>query len=233
MDKRTLQSYFYESTAIVASILIAFALDALWADYQESKIEQRVLGELQDELQDAMIRVDSSIAELEGAIQATRELAEHFGTNVVGLNPETAQDLFNRMLSLNTLEVPSSVLDSIAASGQLRLISDSELRRVLSAWPTLIDDVRENHEWHRTETDEYFVPYFANYISIRNASIGNEGLDISPSSLQFEVGAMQQDASFEGRLIWRIVRLQATIAESKLLLTGTEKILALIAAEVE
>ena len=136
------------------------------------------------------------------------------------------------MLALNTLEVPSSVLGSITASGQLRLVSNTELRKVLSAWPTLVADVRENHEWHRAETDEYLIPYFSNHLSIRNASIGSDWLDISPSTLQFDPGAMQRDPSLEGRLIWRIGRQQATLGESQTLLAETETILALIAAEI-
>ena len=74
MDKRALKSYFYEGAVIVASILIAFALDASWANYQESKIERRVLGELQDEFEAALIRIRSSIVELEAAIHASKEL---------------------------------------------------------------------------------------------------------------------------------------------------------------
>jgi hypothetical protein len=44
---------------------------------------------------------------------------------------------------------------------------------------------------------------------------------------------MQRDKVFEGRLAWRIFRQQATLRESKVLLDETEKLLALIVAEID
>ena len=44
MAKRTISSYLYEGFVIVASILIAFALDARWAEHQDRQIEQRLIG---------------------------------------------------------------------------------------------------------------------------------------------------------------------------------------------
>jgi len=232
LNPRTLQSYLYEGVVIVASILVAFALDASWANYQESKVERRVLGELQDEFEAAKTRIVSSIAELESAVEASLELVEHLGPDTEPLSKDAAEDLFNRALSLNTLEVPASVLDSIIASGQVRLISDSALRKALSEWPTFVSDVRENHEWHRAESDDYLIPYLAQFLSIRNASIGG-GLESTPGTFEYDIVKMQRDPVFEGRLIWRITRQQATLTESTTLLAETEKLLALTAAEIE
>jgi hypothetical protein len=33
--------------------------------------------------------------------------------------------------------------------------------RMLAEWPSFVSDVRENHESHRVETDEYLIPYLA------------------------------------------------------------------------
>jgi hypothetical protein len=45
--------------------------------------------------------------------------------------------------------------------------------------------------------------------------------------------AVQRDRLFEGRLVWRISRQQATLDESRILLAETERILALIATETD
>lgn len=232
MKPRTLRSYLYEGIVIVASILVAFALDASWANFQETKVERRVLGELQDEFEAAKSRIVFSIAELESAIEASLELTEHLGSDTEPLKSDAAEDLFNKALSLNTLEVPTSVLDSIIASGQVRLISNSALRKALSRWPAFVSDVRENHEWHRVESDEYLIPYLAQFLSIRDASISG-GLEMTPGTFEYGVVKMQRDPVFEGRLTWRILRQQATLAESITLLAETNRLLALTAAEVE
>ena len=232
MSSRTVKSYLYEGLVIVASILVAFALDASWANYQESKVEQKILRELKEELESAKARIEFSITELEGVIEASSDLVDSLGKDTPILSPNTAQELVIRVLQINTLEVPTSVLDSIVASGQVRLISNSELREALAGWPALISDVRENHEWHRVETDEFLIPYLAGYVSIRDAEISLGNATFEPGSFDYDLAQMQRDPVFEGRLVNRISRQQATLNESKILLDGTEMLLALIALEI-
>lgn len=227
-----MKSYLYEGLVIVASILVAFALDASWANFQESKVEQKVLRELREELESAKARIEFSIKELEGVIEASSDLVDSLGKNTPILSSNTAQDLVNRILTINTLEVPTSVVDSIVASGQVRLISNNELLKALAEWPALISDVRENHEWHRVETDEFLIPYLAGYLSIRDAVVSGGKATFEPGSFDYDLAPMQRDPVFEGRLVHRISRQQATLYESKTLLDGTEELLALIALEI-
>jgi len=232
MNSRTLKSYLYEGIVIVASILVAFALDASWANYQESRVEQRILRELQEEFNSAKARIEFSIAELETVIAASAELLSALGKDTLALSPDNALDMTNRILNFNTLEVPTSVVDSIVASGQVRLVSNSELRKTLAEWPAFISDVRENHDWHRVETDEFLVPYLAKYLSIRDALMLDGDVQFAPGSFDRNLLTMQRDPVFEGRLIWRINRQQATLNESKILLEQTLKLLDLIEAEI-
>jgi len=233
MNPRTVKSYLLEGIVIVASILVAFALDASWANYQESRVEQRILGELKEEFESAKARIEISIAELEAVIEASLELANSLGIEKIALSPDTAEDLAFRILGFNTLEVPTSVVDSIVASGQVRLISNNELREKLAEWPAYISDVRENHEWHRLETDEYLIPYLAKYLSIRDMMIIAGYEKLAPGSVDYDLVPMQSDPVFEGRLVWRMVRQQSTLNESKILLDKTGEALALITAEID
>lgn len=233
MSSRTLKSYFYEGIVIVASILVAFALDASWANYQDSKVESRVLEELKDEFESAKARIEFSIVEMEAVIEASTKLVESLGQDTTVLSEEVAQNLANQALQLNTLEVPTSVVDSIVASGQVRLISNDALRKALAEWPAFISDVRENHEWHRVETDEFLVPYLSRYLSVRDALFPDSDVGFSPGAFDYELDSMQRDRVFEGRLVWRISRQAATLNESMILLTETEKILTLISTEID
>lgn len=232
MSSRTVKSYLYEGLVIVASILVAFALDASWANYQESKVEQKILRELRAELESAKVRIEFSITELEGVIEASSDIVNALGKDTSILSPNSAKNLVNRVLAINTLEVPTGVLDSIVASGQVRLISNSELREALAEWPALISDVRENHEWHRVETDEYLIPYLARYLSIRDAVISMGYATFEQGSFDYDLAPMQRDPVFEGRLVNRILRQQATLSETRVLLDGIEKLLALINLEI-
>jgi len=232
MNSRNLKSYLYEGIVIVASILIAFALDASWANYQDSRVEQRILVELQEEFNSAKARIEFSIAELETVIGASVELLSALGEDKLALSPDNALDITNRILNFNTLEVPTSVVDSIVASGQVRLISSSELRETLAEYPAFISDVRENHDWHRVETDEFLIPYLAKYLSISDALFLGTDVQLALGSFDYNLLTMQRDRVFQGRLVWRISRQQATLYESKILLDETDKLLTLIAAEI-
>ena len=112
----------------------------------------------------------------------------------------------------------------------MRLISNNELRKTLAEWPAFISDVRENHDWHRVETDEFLIPYLAKYLSIRDALILDGDADLAPGSSDYDLVSMQRDPVFEGRFMWRINRQQATLSESKILLNQTDTLLDLIAA---
>ncbi len=229
---RSFSSYAYEGMVIVASILIAFALDASWANYQDAKLEQRVLGELRAEFRSAETRIVKSIEELDNVISATMELGDTLGPEATPLSLDEAAGLLRRMTSMNTLEVPSSVLDSIIATGQLRLIGDNELRAALSEWPALVADVRENHEWHRVGTDEFLVPFLSAHVPVRDALSSEETECCGSSRFVFDPTGLQRDPVFEGRLFLRASRQLATRAESETLLLATRSVVELIEDEL-
>ena len=135
MSQRTLNSYLYEGVVIVASILIAFALDAWWDDYQESKIERRVLAELRDEMRVAKANIEFSISELELVMEGSKAFLELMGPEAVPASQRHVGDLIDQAFTMNTLEVPSSVLDSLVASGQMRIVENSQLRHAIAQWP--------------------------------------------------------------------------------------------------
>lgn len=232
MSQRKIRSYVYEGVMIVASILVAFTLDASWANYQESRLEHRILVELRDELASARTRIEASMAELEIVLASSREMIERVGPDTLPLTVAEAEALFTRILNLNTLEVPSSVLSSLVATGQLGLISRVQIRRALAEWPALVADVAENHTWHREETDDVLIPALAPYLAVRNIDYG-EARTTSPSSFTLDPTGLQRDPKFETLLTWRVGRQEATYRESATLLQAAIDLIASIDAELE
>lgn len=230
MLDKSIRSYVYEGTVIVASILIAFAVDASWENYQESTIEKRILMELFDEFNLANSRITASLTEIENVIAASLELLEYMGPEASDLSEDAIVEFIGRIMNLNTIEVPSSVLDSVIATGQFRLISNNAIKKALSEWPALVSDVRENHEWHRLEADEVLAPYFAEYISLPTYINGQ--FESRPTLFLRDSTALLQDPVFEGRMVWRINRQQATLTESKILLSAAEELIAMIEEEI-
>ena len=82
------------------------------------------------------------------------------------------------------------------------------------------------------ETDEFLIPYLARYVSIRDAAVRNGQTSFESGSFAYDLAPMQRDPVFEGRLVQRISRQQATLIESRILLDGAENLLSLIAMEI-
>jgi len=222
-----------EGTLIVVSILVAFALDASWDEYQAARAEQFVLAELLVEFQDAERRIEVSIAELDTALLASTQLLNRFGPDAQATPVETVDSLLGYVLGGNTLEVPASVMNSLTASGEMRLVSDPVLRGELIGWPALVDDVRENHEWHRQLTDEILIPHLSEYVAIRTVLRPWHLDTITASETQTDVVRFRADLKLEGMLAWRVSRQEATRSESVVLLEAARRVVALLEDELQ
>jgi hypothetical protein len=227
---KNLNDYLIEGVLIVVSILVAFALDAAWSEYQDDKVEREMVMELYDELVESETRIQNSINEIELQMKSGREFLEMVGENVPPDYREKSEVLFFDILTGNTLEVPMSVNNSILSTGQLRLIENEDLRRRISSWPALVEDVLENHEWHRKNTDEQFIPMLAGRLDIRSIFSGFSDLNLPGSPLALSTQSIFTDAHLEGMLVWRFSRQNATLRESVILLEASREMRAIINA---
>lgn len=132
-----------ESGAIVASILLAFTLDAWWDQQQESGFERVLLESLQREFSQNISELD----ELSTRHQALGEdlesirlvLRENLGNSIDFDGWE-----LSALVYWTTSDIATGTVDGLLASGELRLLSSSELRNLLAAWPAEIEDAQED-----------------------------------------------------------------------------------------
>ena len=92
--------------------------------------------------------------------------------------------------------------------------------------------MRENHEWHRVETDEVLLPMLAEYITTRNDPTWNEYTGLSRSGFEWDATPLLRNKRFESVLTWRLGRQSSTISESRILLEATNELIALINGEI-
>ncbi len=115
-----------EATAIVASILLAFAIDAWWESSKAAEDEIESLGLIQRDLRETQVQLDSYLEFVEIAIQsafsAYRDLS--------GDGPYDREKIRETLFRIDrvTVRIPKAAYTDILSTGNLRVISDRGLR---------------------------------------------------------------------------------------------------------
>lgn len=129
-----------ESAAIVASILVAFALDAAWDRSQDRSIAQDQLEGVEEELRAARPVLLAEAEDQRRISAATSHLLMLLGSaseNAVVTAPDT---LWAATLTIPSAEVPTAAVVGLAGSSGIRFVSDAALRDSLIVWPGRVED---------------------------------------------------------------------------------------------
>lgn len=138
---------FIEGTAIVVSILLAFAIDAWWEKRGLLHEEQEILVGLNDEFIDVRDRLGDWIDHNRlGSQLINRFLSDE----VEAMSREDIELMYLHAAVLVNVLDEGGMLNGLLASGRLELVSDRELRSRLGKWPDYIDDLRINDQSART-----------------------------------------------------------------------------------
>ena len=134
---------FAEGLAIVASILIAFAIDAWWQGRLLEAEERQILVSLQAEFKihrATLIERESRLTERENSIVRLLRLMR--SGEFPG--PAVMDTLLDDLTHPGTWDPGSGARDALIASGRLELIDNLDLRNHLSEWQGRVDEVRDN-----------------------------------------------------------------------------------------
>ncbi len=133
-----------ESVVIVVSILLAFAIEALWDEQLENFTEAKELARLDTEFIANRDRIDRSINLQDGVRLATQDfynLIKDIPTSDEAI--ALPNNLMQAMLFAPTFEVTTPVLDSLILSGNLIVIEDESVLAQISSWKRSVAQVTE------------------------------------------------------------------------------------------
>ena len=133
-----------ESIAVVASILLAFAIDAAWNDRQERSEERALLTGLRQEFVLNRANVELQVGRIEVAMDRLRlySALEQFTPGVLDADSAFAL-LVQPVVRSYTSELSDGFLEATISSGKLALIDDVELRALLAETSSRDQDVSE------------------------------------------------------------------------------------------
>ena len=133
-----------EGVVIVASILLAFGIDAWWADVQDQKEEGLILRALDTEFRENMAELQT----VHGVhVRYAQELEELVGLVVSqpdGSVLQVGDSDLRPLISFRTADPATGTLSTLLASGRIDLIRDEALQQALAGWPAVVEDVAED-----------------------------------------------------------------------------------------
>jgi hypothetical protein len=132
-----------EAAAIVASILLAFAIDAWWAEQQDRRAEIEILSRLHKEF--TLNRDGIGAMGTQSRVQvASVELFRLLEANSNRDEPLVIQNaLINQSTITPTVDPVTPVLDGLILSGRLDVIRDEDVLIAITNWQRWVKNVAE------------------------------------------------------------------------------------------
>lgn len=214
-----------EATAIVVSILLAFAIDAWWESRSDREAERSAIKRLVVEFEYNIDELGRSKQRHQRALEATEQLLALIRPGQQDLNDSTTVGaLLVDCLQNPTFDPRLGTTNSLIASGDLHLLRDEQLQGLLTEWPTLAGNLLEWQIIERNHGEELILPFTYDFVawpSIEAAS-GNQG---RPSEFESDFNALFSSLRFEGMLNNRRYNVRELLAEIETLEEKTKQLI--------
>ena len=150
-----------EAAAIVAGILMAFAIDAWWQERQERIEEQQILAGLEIEFQSIRDILAEHAREHRKNVRALEAVLDEVSNGPSENSLEIIEASFLELLSPTTSDVGTGTLEALLSSGRIEIIENRRLRSLLAGWNGVISELWDDQAFHAKSVIDTYIPYFA------------------------------------------------------------------------
>ncbi len=218
---------FIEAAAIVASILLAFWIDAWWDGRKDALEEKEILVGLEVEFTDLRERLDRwANMNRTGVKLIDRLLSE----SVKEMDLPELEFAFTHTIVANVLD-QGGALDALLASGRLERITDRDLRARLVKWPDWLEDIHTNDLSAREVTIHVIAPFLAKY-GFPGRTCDDEGSFFlacpAPGPVPPAYRELVEDPEFRATLIMRRAWLNVMANDHEMAREEADKILEIL-----
>ena len=194
-----------EATAIVASILIAFTIDAWWQNRTERIIELNYLQALQDDL----LRSLEFLNEDEAVQQRQVEYLESLllTNSDTRYSDELRRWIDDGLFDVGTYQPQISALRDLESSGQSKIIRNPAIRRALASARQRIDSLEATQRDFQQSQQTLIDPFLVNNFDLSHLMLdrsANHDADLSALGT----------SDFQSRVAFKI-SLRSIVSESQ------------------
>lgn len=150
---------FVDGVVIIGSILLAFGIDAWWAEQGARAAERAELVRIRDELIADRSRVEadsrSHARRAAASLEILRLIADVTSESTVVELPDS---LLALIVQSPTFEARTPALDGLQESGRIAIIRDTQVRTALASWERLLVNTLERETEARQFVNVQLVP---------------------------------------------------------------------------
>lgn len=158
-----------EGAAIVASILLAFAIDAWWDGRVEHAEAIELVASLRDDFSASQAHVEQWLAGNRRILDSLETLLDVIEGGEVGEDVEVPLAVIVGSIGAPTYSPTDATVSAAISSGKIELIRDHELRTALALWLQQIADTREDELLIREITVAQLIPQLAAQVRLARA----------------------------------------------------------------
>ena len=137
---------FVEGSAIVVSILLAFAIDAWWQDRQQRDSDLAHLQGVLNELRHHKVLLDEAMKSHRATLDIGYEFFDLLSPEPTEEEAHRIAELLDLMSNFYRINAPFGSLQTAISSGALARLQDVRLSSRIASWPTTIDDLLEEQD---------------------------------------------------------------------------------------
>ena len=189
-----------EAAAIVASILLAFAIDAWWDEREKRNEESEILLGLQKEFVLNREMLGQRLATHEGSLLLFRRLLDAIYSGKWNANELNMDQTLLWLLSPNTTDLGGGALDGLVNSGRIELLSSKVLREKLAGWEGVFGEVRDDEINNSNLVFDRVIPYLLRWKVPINGAFSAYDWPMAAKSLAEDADALSRllsDAEFQ------------------------------------
>ena len=218
-----------EGAVIVASILLAFWIDAWWDDRNDKLEEKEILLGLEIEFADLSERLDRWTDYNRTGVEL---IGNYLSDSVSGMNLNVIRSTLFHATVVNVLD-QGGAIDALLASGRLEKITDRKIRTRLVKWPDWLEDIHTNDLTARSFATQEIGRFLISNGFPRTICPSEDYSNCSdPEEVLISLRQLAQDLEFRAMLMSRRGAMNASASDHENASKEAHEILEMIRAKL-
>ena len=208
-----------EGTAIVLSILLAFAIDAWWEERRDAAAQRAQLQSLLGEFKEARSQLELQVRGLENSLSGTIRILELMGPAATDEALQETRAALRDSLDIGVFTPQQRTLQDVLASRGKIAFGSADMWAMLQYWPTIMSDLKIDSRHLENNREENFVDALIRLgipmSALIHIQVGESQdefqLYLPASDFEVDLSALLRDPGVETVFTMRAIRSQLLI----------------------